>query len=129
MNYRNIAIGMIEESFAEYKGWDEGPISDFLNMYDIPVWDNMSDNTKQAALEYVYYNRYDIKLHSGYVDSWVQATVYFMLYHFAERMCPEGEPDLEMFFDDLDFMMEDDILQDRYIQETLGISPTFTEKF
>jgi hypothetical protein len=89
----------------------------------------MDDNTKCAAIEYVYQKRNEIELHSEIVESWVQATAYFMLYDFAKIMVPNDEPELEMFFDDLDFTMEDDILQNRYIQEQMGIGSNFTEGF
>jgi hypothetical protein len=36
---------------------------------------------------------------------------------------------LEIFFDDLDFMMDEETLEDSDVQEILGISPDFTGKF
>jgi len=130
MNYRKIATGMIEATYDCYKDWkNNDELSYELNKYDIPVWSNMDDNTKCAAIEYVYKKRNEIELHSEIVESWVQATAYFMLYDFAKIMVPNDEPELEMFFDDLDFTMEDDILQNRYIQEQMGIGSSFTEGF
>lgn len=130
MNYRKIATGMIEATYDCYKDWkNNNELSYELNKYDIPVWSNMDDNTKCAAIEYVYKKRNEIELHSEIVESWVQATAYFMLYDFAKMIAPDARPELEMFFDDLDFMMEDDILQNRYIQEQMGIGSNFTEGF
>lgn len=127
MNYKNIAVPMLEEVYEYHKTIvkDEPEyVSDWLD-YDLPVWNSMSDNTKQAAIEYVYNNRNDIELHSGEVESWVQATAYFMLKKFWEEVVERCSG----FFDDLDFMMEEDILQDRYIQKTLGVGSTFTNDF
>ena len=130
MYYRKIATGMIEATYDSYRDWkNNNELSYELNKYDIPVWSNMDDNTKCAAIEYVYKKRNEIELHSEIVESWVQATAYFMLYDFAKIMVPNDEPELEMFFDDLDFTMEDDILQNRYIQEQMGIGSNFTEGF
>jgi hypothetical protein len=121
---------MIEATYDSYRDWkNNNELSYELNKYDIPVWSNMDDNTKCAAIEYVYKKRNEIELHSEIVESWVQATAYFMLYDFAKIMVPNDEPELEMFFDDLDFTMEDDILQNRYIQEQMGIGSNFTEGF
>jgi len=130
MYYRKIATAMIEATYDSYRDWkNNNELSYELNKYDIPVWSNMDDNTKCAAIEYVYKKRNEIELHSEIVESWVQATAYFMLYDFAKIMVPNDEPELEMFFDDLDFTMEDDILQNRYIQEQMGIGSNFTEGF
>jgi hypothetical protein len=134
MNYRKIATGMIEATYDNYKDWKKNEDFDLieeLNAHndDIPVWRDMSDNTKCAAIEYVYKNRKTIELHSGSVESWVQATAYFMLYSCATCMIHDGEPSLEMFFDDMDFMMDEDILEDSDVQEALGISSDFTGKF
>jgi hypothetical protein len=55
-----------------------------------------------------------------------------MLMVFAKLMCPqtsEYDIELEMFFDDLDFMMEYDTLTDSDVQEQLGISKDFTNNF
>ena len=92
----------------------------------------MSDNTKRAAIEYVYKNVDTIELHYDCVESWVQATAYFMLMTFAKLMCPQASEydiELEMFFDDLDFMMEYDTLTDSDVKEQLGISKDFTNNF
>ena len=130
MHCRKIATGMIEATYDSYEYWkDNDELSYELNKYDIPVWSNMDDGVKCAAIEYVYKNRNEIELHSNIVDSWVQATAYFMLYDFAKIIAPDARPELEMFFDDLDFMIEDDILQNRYIQEQMGIGSNFTEGF
>ena len=53
----------------------------------------------------------------------------FYVYDFAKMIAPDARPELEMFFDDLDFMIEDDILQNRYVQEQMGIGSNFTEGF
>ena len=130
MNYRKIATGMIEATYDSYEYWkDNDELSYELNKYDIPVWSKMDDGVKCAAIEYVYQKRNEIELHSDIVDSWVEATAYFMLYDFAKMITPDARPELEMFFDDLDFMMEDDILQNRYVQEQMGIGSNFTEGF
>ena len=130
MYYRKIATAMIEATYDSYRDWkNNNELSYELNKYDIPVWSNMDDNTKCAAIEYVYKKRNEIELHSDIVESWVQATAYFMLYDFAKMITPDARPELEMFFDDLDFMMEKDILQNRYIQEQMGIGSNFTEGF
>jgi hypothetical protein len=52
-----------------------------------------------------------------------------MLYSFASLMTHDGQPELEMFFDDMDFMMDEDTLEDSDVQEALGISSDFTGKF
>ena len=50
-----------------------------------------------------------------------------MIFDFASLM---GEnPEMEMFFDDLDFMMDSDTLTDENVQEQMGIPSDFTEKF
>jgi hypothetical protein len=132
MNYRKIATGMIEATYKDYKDWKKNnELGVELNAHNdnIPVWCEMNDNTKCAAIEYVYNNRHTIELHSDCVESWVQATAYFMLYSFASLMTHDGQPELEMFFDDMDFMMDEDILEDSDVQEALGISSDFTGKF
>ena len=131
MQSRKITVGMIEETYDAYRNdWmtqSKGELSYELNKFDIPVWNNMSDNTKQSCIEYVYNNRDTIELHSGLCASWVQATAYFMIFDFASLM---GEnPEIEMFFDDLDFMMDSDTLTDENVQEQMGIPSNFTEKF
>ena len=55
MQYRKVAVAMIENTFEEYKSfggsWEElTTISEFLNQYDIPVWRDMSFTHKQDAL-------------------------------------------------------------------------------
>jgi hypothetical protein len=132
MYYRKITTGMIESTYENYKDWSKnGELSYELNKYNehIPVWRDMSDNTKCSAMEYVYSKRDEIELHSDFVESWVQATAYFMLYDFTKMIVPDDEPELEIFFDDLDFMMDEDILNDSDVQEQMGISPNFTEGF
>jgi hypothetical protein len=132
MEYRKIATGMIEATYEEYKLYcypQDVPLTDWLNKYNIPVWNNMDDNTKQAAIEYVFNNRDTIELHSGMVESWVQATAYFMIMNFASCMCMDGEPEIEIFFDDLDFMIDEDVLTDIDVQEQMGISKNFTDSF
>lgn len=130
MNYRKIATGMIEATYDCYKDWkNNNELSYELNKYDIPAWSNMDDNTKCAAIEYVYKKRNEIELHSEIVESWVQATAYFMLYDFTKMIAPDARPELEMFFDDLDFMMEEDVLQDSDVQKYMGIGSNFTEEF
>ena len=131
MQSRKITVGMIEETYDAYRNdWmtqSKGELSYELNKFDIPVWNNMSDNTKRSCIEYVYNNRDTIELHSGLCASWVQATAYFMIFDFASLM---GEnPEIEMFFDDLDFMMDSDTLTDENVQEQMGIPSDFTEKF
>jgi len=50
-----------------------------------------------------------------------------MIFDFASLM---GEnPEIEMFFDDLDFMMDSDTLTDENVQEQMGIPSDITEKF
>ncbi len=131
MQSRKIAVGMIEETYDAYRNdWmtqSSGELSYELNKFDIPVWNNMSDNTKRSCIEYVYNNRNTIELHSGLCSSWTQATAYFMIFNFASLMC--DNPDIEIFFDDLDFMMDSDTLTDEDVQEQMGISSDFTEKF
>ena len=132
MQYRKITTGMIEATYDSYKDWkNHNELSYELNKFNlhIPVWRDMSDNTKCAAIEYVYNNRDTIELHSGCVQSWVQATAYFMLSDFASVMFYGGKPELEIFFDDMDFMMDENILEDGDIQDMIGISPDFTENF
>ena len=131
MNYRNIATGMIEATYEEYKDYKHVAdyLSDWLNNRYIPVWVDMDDNTKQAAIEYVFNNRNTIELHSDMVESWVQATAYFMIMNFASYMCVDGEPEIEIFFDDLDFMIDEDVLTDIDVQEQMGISKNFTDSF
>ena len=131
MQCRPIAVGMIEETYGMYKNdWVSTPdLSDELNKFDIPVWNSMSDNTKCSAIEYVYKNRQTIELHSGCVEAWAQATAYFMILNFVSMLCQNGTPDIEVFFDDLDFMMDEDILNDDEVQKLMGIDESFTEKF
>ena len=129
MQYRTIAVGMIEDTYDTYKNnWSvEGSLYTELNKFDIPVWNDMSSDTKRAAIEYVYQNRNTIELHSDMVESWVQATAYFMIMNFAVVF--GDDPEIEIFFDDLDFMMDEDVLTDSDVQEQMGISKDFTNKF
>lgn len=115
-------------------------ISDFLSRHDshIPVWCEMDDNVKQAALVYVYKNRKKIELHSGCVAAWVQATAYFMIYswfysfsHSETDYTDESdgdEVDIERFFDDLDFMSVENT-DNAAVRAVLGISEDFNEPF
>ena len=124
-DYRKIAEGMIEFTYGEYKHWEKG--DDPFDLYDyLPVWKDMDYNTKCSAIEYVYKNREEIELHSQCVESWVQATAYFMIDH---AMSIIGDIGPELFFDDMDFTMDSDILSDSNVQEQMGISTDFTEKF
>ena len=129
MQYRAIAVSMIEDTYDTYKNnWSvDGSLYTELNKFDIPVWNDMSSDTKRAAIEYVYQNRNTIELHSDMVESWVQATAYFMIMNFAVVF--GDDPEIEVFFDDLDFMMDEDILTDSDVQEQMGISKDFTNKF
>lgn len=133
MNHRAIAVGMIEDTYDAYKNYwlksDAVELMEELNKFDIPVWNDMKTNIKCSAIEYVYKNRNEIELHSDFVESWVQATAYFMIMNFASMMCMDGQPEIEMFFDDLDFMMDEDILTDIDVQEQMGIGKNFTDKF
>ena len=130
MEYRKIATGMIEATYENYVQWrEDGVLAEELNKYEIPVWNEMNDSTKCSAIEYVYLNRDAIELHSGLVESWVQATAYFMIYDFAAIIAHDGNPEIEVFFDDLDFMMDQDTLEDEDVQKYLGISPDFGGKF
>jgi hypothetical protein len=132
MEYRKIATGMIESTYENYVQWrEDGVLDEELNKHnqEIPVWDEMNESTKCSAIEYVYLNRDTIELHSGLVESWVQATAYFMIYDFAAILAYDGKPEIEVFFDDMDFMMDQDILDDEDVQEQLGISPDFGGKF
>jgi hypothetical protein len=134
MQYRSIAVGMIEDTYNTYKNyWTNNPeydsidLREELNKFDIPVWGVMNINTKCAAIEYVYNHRHTLELHSDCVESWVQATAYFMILNFASLISEDA--DIEIFFDDLDFMMESDTLRDKDIQEQFGISKDFTNNF
>ena len=134
MQCRAIAVGMIEDTYNTYKNsWlkelvEEGILlDDELNKFDIPVWNDMNTNTKCSAMEYVYKNRDTIELHSGLCASWVQATAYFMILNFASIMCEN--PDIEVFFEDMDFMLDTETLTDKQVQEEMGICSDFTEKF
>ena len=131
MQYRRIAVGMIEDTYDTYKNvWlkcDDIELMQELTKFDIAVWNDMDTNTKQAAIEYVYQNRNTIELHSDMVESWVQATAYFMIMNFAVVF--GDDPEIEVFFDDLDFMMDEDVLTDNDVQEQMGISKDFTNKF
>lgn len=132
MQYRKIATGMIESTYEDYKSTcanNSEELYDWLNDRDIPVWSDSDDNFKRAAIEYVYMNRNTIELHSGCVASWVQATAYFMIMKFASYICMNEEPEIELFFDDMDFMMDEDVLNDSNVQEQMGIAEDFTEEF
>ena len=132
MQYRKIATGMIEATYENYVQWrEDGVLDEELNKHnqEIPVWDKMNESIKCSAIEYVYLNRDTIELHSHLVESWVQATAYFMIYDFAAILAYDGKPEIEVFFDDMDFMMDQDILDDEDVQEQLGISPDFGGKF
>jgi len=132
MQYRKIATGIIEATYENYVQWrEDGVLDEELNKHnqEIPVWDEMNESTKCSAIEYVYLNRDTIELHSGLVESWVQATAYFMIYDFAAILAYDGKPEIEVFFDDMDFMMDQDSLDDEDVQEQLGISPDFGGKF
>ena len=78
MEYRKIATGMIEATYENYVQWrEDGVLDEELNKHnqEIPVWDEMNESTKCSAIEYVYLNRDTIELHSGLVESWVQARI------------------------------------------------------
>jgi hypothetical protein len=131
VQYRKIAVGMIEATYDAYKNyWSvDGSLYTELNKFNIPVWNKMSSDTKRAAIEYVYQNRDTIELHSDMVESWVQATAYFMIMNFAFYLTMDEEPEIEIFFDDMDFMMDEDVLADVDVQEQMGINKDFTNKF
>lgn len=120
MEYRKIATGMIEATYEAFKEWEnptytatvfdnDSDLEYELNKHgDIPVWSKMDIDSKCAAIEYVYKNRDTLELHSNCVSSMVQATAYFMIYDFVTNIIHSedetGIPEIEMFFDDLDFM-------------------------
>jgi hypothetical protein len=122
MQYRKIATGMIEATYEVFKDWsspeyqteeDEDGLVYELNKHGkIPVWSSMDTASKCAAIEYVYANRDDIELHSGCVSLMVQAAAFFMIYEFVSLMTFDVSAkqrrniDIEVFFDDLDFMFE-----------------------
>jgi hypothetical protein len=124
MEYRKIATGMIEATYEAFKEWknptrkatifdNDSDLEYELNKHgDIPVWSKMDTDSKCAAIEYVYKNRDTLELHSGCVSSMVQATAYFMIYDFVTNIIfskdDSGIPEIEMFFDDLDFMSHDE---------------------
>lgn len=131
MQNRNIAEALIEYTYNQYKNdWQEDnailPISEELNTMSLgTVWAEMDDNTKCSAIEYVYKNRKEIELHSGCVEAWVQATAYFMIQYGLsdiEMISPE-----EFFFDDTDFMIEDELSDD--VKERFGVLPNFNDQF
>jgi hypothetical protein len=132
MRYRKISTGMIESTYEDYKSTcanNSEELYDWLNDLDIPVWSDSDDNFKRAAIEYVYMNRNTIELNSSCVASWVQATAYFMIMKFASNISMNEEPEIEIFFDDMDFMMDEDVLNDSDVQEQMGIAKDFTDPF
>ena len=132
MEYRKIATGMIEATYEYYKELlanqdNEGyglTLDEFLEGYDIAVWNDMDNNTRCAAIEYVYKKRNEIELNSGCAEAWVQATAYFLINNFA---CDMGATDISLFFDDMDFEMEE--INDDEIKEIFGICSNFNDKF
>jgi hypothetical protein len=130
MQYRDIAVGMIEATYHDYKNeWIHSNeiLEEQLDNFDIPVWNNMSIGTKQSAIEFVYKNRHSLELNSGVTQSWVQATAYFMIMNFAIVFAMD--PQIDIFFDDIDFMMDEDVLNNSNVQEQMGIAEDFTEEF
>jgi hypothetical protein len=132
MEYRKIATGMIEATYEYYKEISvnedkEGyglTLDEFLESYYIAVWNDMDNNTKCAAIEYVYNKRNEIELHSGYAEAWVQATAYFLINNFT---CDMGATDISLFFDDMDFEMQE--INDDEIKKIFGICSNFNDKF
>ena len=132
MYYRKIATGMIEATYEHYKELlankdnksYELPLDEFLEAYDIAVWNDMDNNTKCSAIEYVYNKRNEIELDSNCSEAWVQATVYFLINEFA---CDMGATDISLFFGDMDFEMEE--INDDEIKKIFGICSNFNDKF
>lgn len=132
MYYRKIATGMIEATYEYYKELLANKdnksygltLDEFLDSYDIAVWNDMDNNTKCAAIEYVYKKRNEIQLNSGCSEAWVQATAYFLINNFA---CDMDATDISLFFEDMDFEMEE--INDDEIKKIFGICSNFNNKF
>ena len=87
--------------------------------YRIPIWDDMTTQQQVDALEYVYENPNDEDFgHSGCCTAVHQATAYYCIKLMQSI-------DTEFFFDDLDFMMAEDVRDDPQIQSMFGISEDF----
>ena len=110
-----IALIMIETVYDEVKQLlaqnEQDELEEVLSAYDkeIPIWDQMDEEMKVNAIEYVFHKRKEIELHSGCVSAWVQATAYFMMYHYiiTRLIDVDGKPQLCGFFDDMDFFNTD----------------------
>jgi len=135
MQLRKIAVGIIENVYGQYKDWqkytEQFDLKQELNDCDhsIPVWDSMDDNTKCAAIEYVYLNRDKIELNSSCVEAWVQAAAYYMFYKFFDSIIIDGEPMLDVFFDDMDFELDKELLKNPDFKHTFGVQDDYTDPF
>ena len=142
MQNRKLVEQILASAYENYKlvrDHEPNSLEDFLCRHDahIPVWNDMDDKTKQAAITYVYKQRKKIELHSGYCQAWVQAAAYFMIwdwfYSFLlggsdyETESEGNEFEIERFFDDLDFMSS--TLRSKEVADIMGISDDFNEAF
>lgn len=143
MQYRKLVEQILIASYKSYTYVrDNHPeeMSDYLTRHDshIPVWCDIDDATKQAAIVYVYKKRKKIELHSDCVQAWVQATAYFLIYDWFYSFADGGadyanesvgdEFEIDRFFDDLDFMSVEN-LDNAAVRAVLGISDDFTGSF
>lgn len=144
MQHREITSWILAQTYENYSALIADPtnipqeLKRFLCRHDhIPVWSAMDNNKKQAAIAYVYKKRATLELHSGHCPAWAQATAYFMLWdwfyssilgnHDLSVESDGDELELDMFFDDMDFMS--DTPANSAVAEMLGIDPEFNEPF
>lgn len=135
-----ILVASYKQRYLYVKEYEPESMGSFLYRHDshTPVWRSMDDNTKQAAITYVYKNRKKIELHSGCVPAWVQATAYFMIYEWFYSFTENGDDftevsdgyefEIESFFDDMDFLSAKKTNNDA-VRSMLGISKDFNEPF
>lgn len=85
----------------------------------IPIWDDLTDDQKMKALDYVFKNDHGEDFgHSGCCKAIHQATAYYCV-------CLLRELDSGDHFDDLDFMMAKSTRSNPEVQKLFGISQDF----
>lgn len=100
----------------------EPPIGDFAFEFEldheVPIWDDLTLEQKIEAIQYVVKNENNEDFgHSGCCKAVHQATAYFLVEYFKSL-------DSEIFFDDLDFMMADNV-PNKQTSAMLGIGDRF----
>jgi hypothetical protein len=156
---QKLYAGIIAKTFDEFhylavemkthdaRFYDPKLLKNFLNKLNryIPVWRDMSDDTKALAIKHIYDIRNNFEktdengdytddafhLHSECCSAWEQATAYFMVMkYFVDAGVPASKFDEEAtvnFFDDHDFTLETDVLTSEMVKKFCGVGEDFTK--